>query len=197
MPSHTLRITAVNTGRIPCIVMKAPRRILVYGVTGSGKTSLARRIGEATDLPWHSIDDEVGWLPGWIERPAEEQVRIVSELVSSESWIMDTAYGRWLDVVLPRTDLVVALDYPRWVSLTRLVRRTTRRVLTGETVCNGNVETWRKVLSSDSILVWHFRSFSRKRSRIATWEADTNAPPVVRLRSPAATERWLTTLGIG
>jgi adenylate kinase family enzyme len=176
-------------------MMESPRRILVYGVTGSGKTSLARRIGEATGLPWHSIDDEVGWLPGWIERPADEQMRIVSEVVSSEPWIMDTAYGRWLDVVLLRANLIVALDYPRWVSLTRLVRRTTRRVLTGETVCNGNVETWRKVLSSDSILVWHFRSFSRKRSRIAAWEADMGAPPVVRLRSPAETERWLTTLG--
>lgn len=176
-------------------MMESPRRILVYGVTGSGKSTLAQRIGEATALPWHSIDDEVGWLPGWIERPVEEQIRIVSEISASESWIMDTAYGRWLDVVLPRTNLVVALDYPRWVSLTRLVRRTARRVLTGETVCNGNVETWRKVLSSDSILAWHFRSFSRKRGRISSWEADTSAPPVVRLRSPAETERWLATLG--
>ena len=174
--------------------MKNHRRILVYGVTGSGKTTLARRIGETTGLPWHSVDDEVGWLPGWIERPLEDQVHIVSQLVAADSWVMDTAYGRWLGLALARTDLVVALDYPRWVSLTRLVRRTARRVFSGETVCNGNVETWRKVLSSDSILVWHFRSFSRKRSRMDTWEADVSAPPVVRLRSPVETERWLTAL---
>ena len=46
-----------------------PKRILVYGVTGSGKTSLAQRIAEILALPWHSMDDEVGWLPGWVERP--------------------------------------------------------------------------------------------------------------------------------
>ncbi|MEX1004328.1 MAG: adenylate kinase [Acidimicrobiia bacterium] len=174
--------------------MESPRRILVYGVTGSGKSTLARQIGVTTGLPWHSMDDEVGWLPDWIERPLDEQVQMVLQLVSSDSWVMDTAYARWLDVVLARTNLIVALDYPRWVSLTRLTRRTTRRVLTGETVCNGNVETWRKVLSSDSILVWHFRSFRRKRSQIAAWEADTCAPHVLRLRSPAETERWLATL---
>ena len=44
--------------------MAGARRILVYGVTGSGKTTLVRRIGLAAGLPWHSVD-EIGWLPGW------------------------------------------------------------------------------------------------------------------------------------
>jgi adenylate kinase family enzyme len=190
-----IRVTGRETTS-PILLQRvsSPQRILVYGVTGSGKTTLARRIGEITGLPWHSMDDEVGWLPGWVERPVEDQVRMVARLVASESWVLDTAYGHWRDLVLARADLVVALDYPRWVSLTRLVGRTMRRAFTRETACNGNIETWRKVFSSDSILVWHFRSFARKRSRIAAWEADLNAPSVVRLRSPFETERWLTAL---
>ena len=32
-------------------------RILVYGVTGSGKTFLAERISAATGIPWHAVDD--------------------------------------------------------------------------------------------------------------------------------------------
>jgi hypothetical protein len=46
----------------------------------------------------------------------------------------------------------------------------------------------------DSILVWHFRSFARKRARMRAWAADPAAPEVVLLASPAATRRWLASL---
>ena len=171
-----------------------PKRILVYGVTGSGKTTLARQIGEVTGLPWHSADDEIGWLPGWVERPRDEQRDLASRISSADEWVLDTAYGHWRDIILPRTELIVALDYPRLVSLARLLRRTARRVVTRELACNGNRESLLQALSSQSIVAWHFRSFARNRERIAAWQADPSAPPVVRLRSPRMTEEWLAAL---
>jgi len=171
-----------------------PKRILVYGVTGSGKTVLARQIAEITGIPWHSMDDEVGWLPDWVERPHDEQRALVSKIVSSDAWVLDTANSHWCDLVLDRTELIVALDYPRLVSLTRLVGRTAKHVLTRKVFCNGNTESLRQALSSQSILAWHFRSFARKRQRIAGWQADPSAPPVVRLRSQRSTEQWLVAL---
>lgn len=174
--------------------VSGPRRILVYGVTGSGKSTLARRIGQITGLPWHSMDDEVGWLPGWVERPRAEQRQIVSGIVAGDRWVLDTAYSHWRDVVVDRAELIVALDYPRVVSLARLVRRTLRRAITRERACNGNTESLRQALSADSIVVWHFRSFPGKRERIAAWEADPAAPQVLRMRSPRDTELWLKSL---
>ncbi len=171
-----------------------PKRILVYGVTGSGKTTLAQQIGEITGFPLHSVDDEIGWLPDWVERSRDEQRDLASRIASSEEWVLDTAYGHWRDVVLSRTELIVALDYARLLSLAWLLRRTVRRVVTGELACNGNRESLRQVLSSQSIVAWHFRSFSRKRERIAAWQADLSAPPVVRLRSPRMSEEWLAAL---
>ena len=176
-------------------IPRDPKRILVYGVTGSGKTSLARSISEATGLPWHSVDDEIGWLPGWVERPRDEQRDLASRIAASDRWIFDTAYGHWRDVVLARAQLIVALDYSRRVSIVRLIRRTAKRVVTGELVCNGNRESLRQMLSSDSIIAWHFRSFEGKRDRIMAWEADPSAPPVVRLRSPRMTKGWVESLG--
>lgn len=102
-----------------------------------------------------------------------------------------TAYGHWRDVVLPRTQLIVALDYPRLVSLARLLRRTAKRVVGRELVCNGNRESLRQALSFQSIVAWHFRSYSRKRAHIVSWQADASAPPVVRLRSPRMADKWL------
>ncbi|MEM8705406.1 MAG: adenylate kinase [Actinomycetota bacterium] len=171
--------------------MRDARRILVYGVTGSGKSTLAARIAERSGLPYRSVDDEIGWLPAWTERSQDDQKRIAEEITARDAWVLDTAYGAWRPVVLDRVDLVVALDYPRWVSLARLVRRTASRLVTRTPVCNGNVENARQVFSSDSIIAWHFRSFRRKRERILGWEADPSFPPMVRLTSPRATARWL------
>jgi hypothetical protein len=107
---------------------------------------------------------------------------------SREKWVLDTAYSHWLDIVWPRTQLIGALDYPPQVSLARLLRRTASRIVTGELACSGNTESLRQAGSSDSVIAWHFHSFSRKRQQIATWQTEPSAPPVVRLRSPRLTE---------
>ena len=167
---------------------------MVYGVTGAGKTTAAARISEATGIPWVSVDD-LTWEPGWVAVPSEEQRRRVTEICAGDTWLLDTAYGDWLDVPMARVELVVALDYPRWLSLQRLVRRTLARVLDKKTICNGNTETLRQMLGSDSIIRWHFRSFARKRERIAVWAADPEGPRVLRFTTPRELDRWIAGLG--
>jgi adenylate kinase family enzyme len=169
------------------------RRILVYGVTGSGKSVAAARISEATGVPWTSVDD-LCWEPGWLQVPAEEQRRRFADICAGDTWLLDTAYGHWTDVALARADVVVALDYPRLLSLQRLVRRTLVRVLDKKPICNGNTETWRQMLGDDSIIRWHFRSFESKRARILAWAADPDMPRVVRFTRPRDLDGWIATL---
>lgn len=166
------------------------RRILIYGVTGSGKTTLARRIGEKTGLPWHSVDD-LTWEPGWVEVPFEEQRRKIEAICEQPCWILDTAYGAWRDVPLAKADLIVALDYPRWLSLFRLVKRTIRRAIDRKPVCNGNRESFKTMFSHNSILIWHFKSFRSKKTRIAEWSAKPDGPSIVRITKPTELNNWL------
>lgn len=173
--------------------MVTRERILVYGVTGSGKTTLAARISAATGIPWHSVDD-LTWEPGWVPVPVDEQQRRIAAICAGDRWILDTAYSTWLAIPLARADLIVALDYPRLVSLTRLVGRTVMRIIDSKPVCNGNRETVRTALAADSILFWHFRSFARKRRRIRNWATDLSVPEVVRMTRPRDTEAWLRSL---
>jgi hypothetical protein len=105
--------------------------------------------------------------------------------------VLDSAYQKWIDVPLARVDLIVGLDLPRWRSLGRLLRRSATQIVLGTETCNGNRETWRQLLSRESILVWHFRSFARKRRRMRAWHADPAMPEVVLLRSPAEVAAWL------
>jgi adenylate kinase family enzyme len=174
-------------------VTSIPDRIVVYGVTGSGKSTLAALIAERTGLPYHSADD-LSWQPGWVPVPDEEQRRRIAELCAGDRWVLDAAYGKWRDLVLARTELIVGLDYPRWLSLGRLLRRTLTRSVTRTKICNGNVESFRQMFSADSIIRWHFVSFAAKRARIRAWAAESPGPEIVRLTSPREARRWLATL---
>lgn len=138
--------------------------------------------------------DELTWLPGWVAVPEEEQRRRFTDIAAGEQWVLDSAYSVWLDVVLPRADLVVGLDYPRWLSLQRLLRRSVRRRLAKRLICNGNTESWRSLASRDSILLWHFRSFTRKRTRMRSWVTEPGGPQVLLFRRPRDLEAWLRSL---
>ena len=175
--------------------MLTGQRILIYGVTGSGKTSLAARLRELTGLPWTEVDS-LTWEPGWIEVPTDLQRERIAAICSQERWILDSAYAKWIDIPLARVDLIIGLDYPRAVSLLRLLRRTFMRAWDKKPICNGNFESWRIVFSTQSILVWHFKSFRRKSKRIREWERDGSIP-VLRFTRPHHVERWLQGIATG
>ena len=166
------------------------RRILVYGATGSGKSTMARQLSELTGIPWTSVDD-ICWRPGWVAMPPSEQLAHFAALTSEDSWILDAAYPAWRPLAVERADLVIAMDYPRLVSLTRVLRRTVTRMRRREEICNGNYESWGRFVSRDSLVVWHFTSFRSKRAEMRDWAAAAAGPRVVLLRSPARARAFL------
>ena len=170
------------------------RRILVYGVTGSGKSIAAERISARTGLPL-TLTDEMTWQPGWVPVAEQRQRELFGTVVAEDRWVLDTAYGAWLDIVLPRVELIVGLDYPRWLSLQRLIRRTLVRAIDKKPICNGNTESLRGIFSQDSIIRWHFRSFARKRRRMRQWAAAQDGPPVLIFTRPTDLERWISRIG--
>lgn len=166
------------------------RRILVYGVTGAGKSTLAARLSEVTGISWHSVDD-LTWEPGWVTVPEDEQRLRIAALCARPCWILDSAYGSWLEIPLARSELIVGLDYPRWFTFQRLLRRSVARVIDRRPICNGNRETIRAMFARDSILRWHASSYAHKSERIRQWESDPDAPPVLRFTSARETKSWL------
>lgn len=195
-PAGSAPPAAVPQYRVPVPLASKPaaaRRILVYGVTGSGKSTAAGAIAVRTGLPLF-LADGFCWEPGWTPVPEDRQRERFDAATTGEAWVLDTVYSTAIEFVVPRAELIVALDYPRWFSLQRLVRRSVRRAVTREPICNGNTESWRLLLSRDSILRWHFRSFARKRGRIRQWAAAADGPPVLRIRRPRDLDRFLAAL---
>ncbi len=128
--------------------------------------------------------------------PTEEQRRRVGALVAEDRWVLDTAYGSWTDLVLPRAELVVALDYPRWISLGRLLRRTALRLVDRREVCNGNSRAPGQPAQQQlESFRWHFQSFPPQARPHRGLGEQSHGPDVLRFRSPRETEDWLARAG--
>ena len=173
--------------------LTAHPRIVLHGVTGSGKSTLAARLSVLTGAPHVSVDDLM-WRPGWVQLTHGEQEEAIRPWAQRPAWVMDSLWTATRPLVLPRADLLVTLDFPRRVSLRRLVARTLRRLRTREEFCGGNTESWVRALSTDSIVAWHFRTLGHKHAAAQAWAVDAGGPPVVRFTSPRQVDAWLRTL---
>jgi len=170
-----------------------PRRILINGSAGAGKSTLARRIAGRLDLPYTEIDS-LYHGPGWTQR--ETFLDDVKATVAGERWVSEYQYGEAQPILLRRGDLMVWLDLPRHVSMWRVVRRTLRRRFRREVLWNGNVEgpLWHIVKDPEHIIRWGWTSHPRAAQRMAVVLRDRPDLPVVRLRSPAEATSWLARL---
>lgn len=137
-------------------------KVVVAGTSGSGKTTLANKIAllkgcQATDL------DDLYWLPGWVQRNEGEFERLIQEVVKQDSWVISGNCSRMAHHTWPKADLVVWLDYPLPTLLWRAFKRSFRRIYTGETCCNGNMETIRRFFSTQGIFWWILKSYKRRK----------------------------------
>ncbi|MGE0104458.1 MAG: AAA family ATPase [Blastocatellales bacterium] len=98
------------------------RKVLVLGSGGAGKSTFARRLGEALNIEVVHLDSFY-WRPGWIEPPKEEWDELVESLLTRESWVMDGNFGGTLELRAEACDTIVFLDRSRWLCLWRVIKR--------------------------------------------------------------------------
>jgi adenylate kinase family enzyme len=171
-------------------------RIAIIGATGSGKTTLARKLAQRLSIP-HIETDSVYWGPKWSPVPLEEFRHRMDVATRSKQWVIDGNYSKVRDLVLGRADTAVWLDYPFLLVFWRLFHRSVPRIFSREELWNGNRETFRGMfLSRDSLFVWLFQSFRHQKS---TYPRIVKEPvfshlTFVRLKSPQETDEWLSHL---
>lgn len=170
---------------------RRPRRVLVAGVSGAGKTTLAARVAEVIGAP-HTEIDALFHGPGWV--PRAEFLDDVRVLASGETWTTEWQYPAARPLLLDRADLLVWLDLPfATVTLPRLVRRTVRRRLRREELWNGNVEPPLRTVLTDRehVVRWAIAGRAKLAERVPRVAVSHPDLSVVRLRSPREVASWL------
>ena len=97
-------------------------RILVIGCPGSGKTRLAKLLGDKLNLPVVHLDN-LWWTDGWENVSREEFDARLENALNLDSWIIDGNYSRTMDARLEKCDTIIYLDFSRWACLRGMFQR--------------------------------------------------------------------------
>jgi adenylate kinase family enzyme len=170
-----------------------PRRVVVVGVSGVGKTTFAQQLGERLGAPAIEMD-ALHWGPNWTMAELDVFRERVRQALAGERWVVDGNYSKVRDIVWTQADTLVWLDLPLPLILWRLMKRSVRRVVSREELWNGNRETFQgQFLSRDSLFLWALKTHAQMRK---TYPQLVRQPEyshlrVWRLRSPREVARWL------
>ena len=171
-----------------------PPRISVVGLSGSGKSSVARRAADLLDVAYVELDALHWVLPDWQMPPLDEFHARVDAATRRGGWVVDGNYRKVRDIVWTRADTVVWLDLPLPTTIWRLVVRTIRRVRRHEMLWGGNRERLSSALfGRDSLWLYNIRTFRRRQrtNSKVTDRTEFGATRLVRLRNQREIEDWL------
>jgi len=169
------------------------QRIVVFGTSGSGKTTFAASLSNRLAIPAIEIDS-LHWGPNWTPASKQTLRDRLMHVTAGQAWVIDGNYSAVRDIVWQRADTLIWLDYPMSTTFVRVLCRTFRRWWTNEQLWAGNRERLSvQFFSRDSLFLWvvqtwrkHRRDYPRLlRSQIQ------QGKQVLRFRTPADASHWL------
>ena len=171
-------------------------KTIITGTTCTGKTTLGKKLADKFSIVQVDLD-EYHFLPNWVEKEKSQFKKdVFSALEKHENWIVSGNYNSiFKDTLFRQADRIIWLDYNLGVILRRYCVRTFRRVVYKEKCCGDNYETLGRTFSSDSLFLWIFKSYWRRKQRMKQWKAnDFSDKEWIVFQNPRQTRRFLTEL---
>ena len=143
--------------------MSFPNKIVIVGTSGCGKTTLGRKLAILGGQKLVDLDD-IYWLPNWTPRSDVEFFTLLQKEVANDRWIISGNYSRARAHIWQEADMIIWLDLPLTTCLWRGFKRSLFRWIKQEPCCGGNYETFGRLFGKDSILLWIFNTYARRKS---------------------------------
>ena len=183
----------------PLVRSRFVRRVSVVGCSGSGKSTVGRRLARDLGVPYVELDS-IYHQPGWVPLATEEFRRRAAEAAAGDGWVIDGNYSKVRPLVWARADTVVWLDLPRWTVMRQVTWRSLWRAAFRVELWNGNRERWANLVTwapENSVISWAWHRHAVYQERYIAAAADpANAHlHFVRLRSHAEIRHFLAGAG--
>jgi adenylate kinase family enzyme len=158
-------------------------RIVILGCAGSGKTTLARLLGERAGIPVICLDEI--WHPHWQQKDVHAFRTLIEKAHASDDWISDGDFAvASFDIRLPRATLVIWIERSRpicsWRAMTRVFSRSEPHRISG--------------LIEVLAFIWRFDQVNRPRIEAMRISHGANVP-LVKLRSRGEITAFLASYG--
>lgn len=101
------------------------RRIVIFGPSNSGKSTLAEALSQKLGIPAVHLD-QLHHTPNtdWVPRPREEFHILQRQAMAGDAWVMDGNYSALTSERLARATGAIVLDDNPWLRLARYFKRT-------------------------------------------------------------------------
>jgi len=132
-------------------------KIHITGNAGAGKSTLAREMGTALDLPVFGLD-KIVWQSGWVKTPRDIVDTKERELIVKPQWIIEGVSH----IVRNAADVIVFLDVNRRTSIVRCAKRNWRFLFAGRPELPDNCP---EILIIPQLMkiIWKFKTHVRPR----------------------------------
>lgn len=140
------------------------KRIVVMGITSSGKSTFARELSSMFDYK-HIEYDKLQLQPNYEKRNPDDVSQNLNNLIfHTEAWI----YDGWIyegSETNHKADTFIWLDYPIWVNYWRVLKRSWTLIGKRQTSWSNDMDIslWQALRMSIWLILWIRRSKSRTR----------------------------------
>jgi len=176
-----------------------PDRFVIIGKSGTGKTTLATQLAERLLIDDVELD-AIHWLPNWTQLPKPLMREKVNQATPPDGrWVVDGNYKVVRDIVWPRAEVLVWLDYSLMFTLWRLICRTVGRIIMQKELWNGNREHIANHLKFDTqenLFLYTIKCHWEHRKEMPSLlkQPEYSHLKVLRFQNPRETDEWLRTL---
>ncbi len=97
-------------------------RIIICGISGAGKTTLARNLSRKHGHKALHLD-QYFWLDNWTKRPGDEFFNLLDQETDEEKWILEGALLKVVRRYVSKSDLIIWMRPNRMVAIYRILKR--------------------------------------------------------------------------